>query len=101
MSEPGPGRWSLTRTHITGSRRGFYECQTTCYCHTMANPVIGFRPTDYDIRALKNAAREGETTTDTIRRAIRMLDHERWLEQARLDAAAMKDENLNDEPEAW
>lgn len=63
--------------------------------------TIGFRPTQDDERILREAARPGESTSDTLRRALRLLDHERWLEQFRADADALKDENLNAEPEAW
>ncbi|WP_415853722.1 hypothetical protein [Sinomonas sp. G460-2] len=62
---------------------------------------IGFRPTADDERILHEAARPGETTSDTLRRALRLLDHERWLEQFRSDAEALKDEDLNAEPDAW
>jgi antitoxin ParD1/3/4 len=62
---------------------------------------IGFRPTPDDERILREAARPGESTTETLRRALRLLDHDRWLQQFRADAEALKDENLNDEPEAW
>ena len=62
---------------------------------------IGFRPTPDDERILREAARPGETTTDTLRRALRLLDHDRWLEQFRADADALKAENLNAEPDAW
>lgn len=62
---------------------------------------IGFRPTPDDERILREAARPGETTTETLRRALRLLDHDRWLEQFRADAEALKMENLNAEPEAW
>ncbi len=56
---------------------------------------IGFRPTSEDERILREAARPGETTTDTLRRALRLLDHERWLERFRADAKALKDEDVN------
>ncbi|MGQ0465969.1 MAG: hypothetical protein ACT4QG_11675 [Sporichthyaceae bacterium] len=62
---------------------------------------IGFRPTAEDERILREAAREGETTSDTLRRALRLLDHERWLVQFRADAETIKDEDVNAEPEAW
>lgn len=62
---------------------------------------IGFRPTEEDERILREAARPGESTSDTLRRALRLLDHERWLAQFRADAEQVKDENLNAEPEAW
>jgi len=62
---------------------------------------IGFRPTQDDERILREAARPGESTSDTLRRALRLLDHERWLTQFRSDAEALKDENLNAEPDSW
>lgn len=66
----------------------------------MASP-IGFRPTPDDERILREAARPGESTSDTLRRALRLLDHERWLERFHADAARIKDEDVNAEPEAW
>lgn len=62
---------------------------------------IGFRPTQDDERILREAARVGESTSDTLRRALRLLDHEEWLTQFRADAETLKDEDLNTEPEAW
>ena len=62
---------------------------------------IGFRPTVDDERILREAARPGESTSDTLRRALRLLDHERWLAQFRADAEILKDEDLNAEPAAW
>ena len=62
---------------------------------------IGFRPTRDDERILREAAQPGESTSDTLRRALRLLDHERWLMQFRADAETLKDEDLHTEPEAW
>lgn len=62
---------------------------------------IGFRPTAEDARILREAARPGESTSDTLRRALRLLDHERWLGQFHTDAEKIKDEDLSAEPEAW
>lgn len=62
---------------------------------------IGFRPTQDDERILREAAQPGESTSDTLRRALRLLDHERWLAQFRADAESLKDEDVNAEPEAW
>ena len=45
--------------------------------------TIGFRPTDEDERIIRAAMREGERTSDVIRRALRLLEHEVWLAQAR------------------
>ena len=63
--------------------------------------VIGFRPNTEDERILREAAREGESTSDTLRRALRLLDHETWLTQFHKDAESLKGENVNSEPEAW
>ncbi len=63
--------------------------------------TIGFRPTAADERILREAAEPGETTTDTIRRALRLLEHEAWLNRFRRDAERLKDEDLNAEPDAW
>lgn len=62
---------------------------------------IGFRPSHDDERILREAAQPGESTSDTLRRALRLLDHERWLMQFRADAASLKGEDLNAETEAW
>lgn len=62
---------------------------------------IGFPPTPDDERILQEAARPGETTTETLRRALRLLDHDRWLEQFLTDSEPLKGEDLNAEPEAW
>jgi len=63
--------------------------------------TIGFRPTPEDERILREAARPKESTSETIRRALRLLDHERWLEQFHRDAQRLRDEDLTNEPEAW
>jgi len=52
-------------------------------------------------RILREAAQPGESTSETLRRALRLLDHERWLAQFRTDAEALKGEDVNTEPEAW
>lgn len=62
---------------------------------------IGFRPTQDDERILREAGKPGESTSDTLRRALRLLDHERWLVQFRADAEALKGEDLNAEPDFW
>ncbi len=62
---------------------------------------IGFRPTLDDERILREAMRPGESTSDTLRRALRLLDHERWLAQFRADAEALTGEDVNTEPESW
>ncbi|MFC7743399.1 hypothetical protein ACFQXA_24165 [Nocardiopsis composta] len=45
--------------------------------------------------------REGERTSDVIRRALRALERESWLKKAREDAERLSDENLADEEDAW
>lgn len=62
---------------------------------------IGFRATAEDERILREAARPGESVSDTMRRALRLLDHERWLEQFHTDAEELKHEDLSAEPDAW
>lgn len=62
---------------------------------------IGFRPTIEDERILREAAHPGESTSDTLRRALRLLDHERWLQQFHTDAGRIKDEPVHAEPDAW
>ncbi|ACZ30772.1 hypothetical protein Xcel_1749 [Xylanimonas cellulosilytica DSM 15894] len=64
----------------------------------MATETIGFRPNAEDRRILEA---DGGSASATIRRALRLLDHEKWLEQARKDAIALRDEDLNTEPDAW
>lgn len=63
--------------------------------------TIGFRPTDEDARIIKAASRAGETTSEVIRRALRLLDREAWLTQARADAKRLADEDLSTEVDAW
>ncbi len=63
--------------------------------------TVGFRPTPEDERILRDAARPGESTSDVLRRAPRLLDHEVWLTQFHRDAEALQDEDPNAEPEAW
>lgn len=63
--------------------------------------TITFRPTTKDQQIIDHVRREGENTTDVLRRALRLLDREEWLAQARADAWALRDEDLNAEPDAW
>jgi len=84
-----------------------YWCeQSVCRLPTvspeeLAALLAGFRPTPDDERVLRQAARPGESTSDTLRRAPRLLDHEHRLEQFRHDAEALKDEDIGSEQEAW
>lgn len=63
--------------------------------------TIGFRPTEEDERIIKAAMRGGERTSDVIRRALRLLEREVWLHQARADAERLADEDLSQEEDAW
>ncbi|MBT2479132.1 hypothetical protein [Streptomyces sp. ISL-94] len=63
--------------------------------------TIGFRPTEEDERIIAAATREGERTSDVIRRALRLLEREVWLTKARADAERLADEDLSDEADAW
>ncbi|GAA2626565.1 hypothetical protein GCM10010307_14570 [Streptomyces vastus] len=63
--------------------------------------TIGFRPTEEDERIIKSAMREGDSTSDVIRRALRLLEREAWLTQARADAERLADEDLSTEEDAW
>lgn len=63
--------------------------------------TIGFRPTDDDARILREVTLPGENTSDTLRRALRLLDHEQWLMQFRSDAESLKGEDLSAEADAW
>lgn len=45
--------------------------------------------------------RGGERTSDVIRRALRLLEREVWLHQARADAERLADEDLSQEEDAW
>lgn len=71
------------------------------YRGRMAHGTIGFRPTDEDRKILDAVASTGLSATDAIRRGLRLLAHEQWLDRAREDAARLREENLNDTPDAW
>ncbi|SNU02785.1 hypothetical protein SAMN06298212_1576 [Ruaniaceae bacterium KH17] len=62
---------------------------------------IGFRLTPEDERILREVSREGETTTETLRRGLRSLSREQYLERLREDARALDDEDLSAEPDEW
>ncbi len=63
--------------------------------------TIGFRPSEEDERIIQAAMREGERTSDVIRRALRLLEREVWLSQARSDAERLADEDLGSEQDSW
>ncbi|MCD0485333.1 hypothetical protein LO771_23830 [Streptacidiphilus sp. ASG 303] len=45
--------------------------------------------------------RNGERTSDVMRRALRLLEREVWLAQARSDAERPAGEDLSAEEDAW
>ncbi|ONM49239.1 hypothetical protein [Nocardia donostiensis] len=65
--------------------------------------TIAFRATEADQELVRALTREGETTSDVLRRALRVLERERW--HARMQAAADRieasGEDINAEPDAW
>lgn len=63
--------------------------------------TLGFRPTPDDEQIINSAMRSGERTSDVIRRALRLLEREIWLDKARADAERLRDEDLNSEADAW
>ncbi|MFJ9178857.1 hypothetical protein [Streptomyces sp. NPDC102360] len=63
--------------------------------------TIGFRPTAEDERIIKAAMHEGDSTSDVIRRGLRLLEREVWLAEARTAAERLADEDLSAEPDAW
>lgn len=63
--------------------------------------TIGFRPTEEDEKIIRAAMRSDERTSDVIRRALRLLEREVWLRQARQDAERLSAEDLAGERDAW
>jgi antitoxin ParD1/3/4 len=62
---------------------------------------VGFRPTEEDLRVIEANRRQDETTSDVIRRALRLLDREAWEDRARADMLRLKTEDLSTEADAW
>jgi antitoxin ParD1/3/4 len=62
---------------------------------------VGFRPTAEDLNVIEANRREGEKTSDVIRRALRLLDRQAWEERARADMRRLESEDLSAEPDAW
>jgi hypothetical protein len=62
---------------------------------------VGFRPTAEDLGVIEANRREGEKTSDVIRRALRLLDRQAWEERARDDMHRLRDEDLSAEEDAW
>jgi antitoxin ParD1/3/4 len=65
--------------------------------------TIAFRATEADRELVTKLAEPGETSSDVLRRALRVLDRERWHDAAQADADRIMagGENLADEPDAW
>lgn len=63
--------------------------------------AIGFRPTDDDKRIIGRFKRQGETTSDVLRRGLRSLEQVDWVERARADMARLALEDLSEEPDDW
>jgi antitoxin ParD1/3/4 len=64
--------------------------------------TIGFRPTVEDQRIIDAVTQmTGDSASDALRRALRLLDREIWLRQARADMSANADEDLSGEADAW
>lgn len=61
--------------------------------------TISFRPSEDDERIIDAAQDPGESRSDVIRRGLRLLEREVWVEQARKDTARLKDEDLSEEEE--
>lgn len=102
MPRQGNARHGCLRRRL--SHRSFYNCVTAVEhggsVEAMAT-TIGFRPTEEDERIIKAAMRPDERTSDVIRRALRLLEREVWLSQARLDAERLAVEDLSGEADAW
>jgi antitoxin ParD1/3/4 len=63
--------------------------------------TLGFRSTEEDLRIIEANRRQDETTSDVIRRALRLLDRAAWEERARADMYRLRNEDLSAEPDEW
>ncbi|NNH75691.1 hypothetical protein HLB23_38565 [Nocardia uniformis] len=65
--------------------------------------TIAFRATAADRDLVDKLAEPGETASDVLRRALRVLERERWHEQmqASADRIMASGEDINAEPDAW
>jgi hypothetical protein len=52
-------------------------------------------------RSVNDPERPAATTSDVIRRALRLLDREAWEERARADMHRLRTEDLSAEADAW
>jgi hypothetical protein len=98
---PGPGtRWmgGIAHRDATGLTKGRARVRQMLYTGGMS---VGFRPTEDDERIIQAHRKEGETTTDVLRRGLRSLERLEWEDRARDDMARLRDEDLSEEPPAW
>lgn len=63
--------------------------------------TISFRATEKDTQIIERTLRPGERKSDVIRRALRLLDRDEWLQQSLRDMKRLRDEDLSQEPDAW
>lgn len=63
--------------------------------------TISFRATAMDAQIIERTLRPGEKKSDVIRRALKLLERDEWMQQAYRDAERLKDEDLAREPDAW
>ncbi|GAA4916970.1 antitoxin ParD1/3/4 [Stackebrandtia albiflava] len=63
--------------------------------------TVGFRATEEDVRIIEEQRREGESTTEVLRRGLRLLDRAAWEDRAREDMYRLRDEDLSQEPDEW
>lgn len=94
---PSSRRSRLDLSCATIARRLFHNWRTLAFM----TATIGFRPTEEDEQIIKAAMRSGERKSDVIRRALRLLEREVWVKQARADAEQLHNEDLSDEQDAW
>ena len=62
---------------------------------------LGFRPTEAELRIIEANRGENETTSDVIRRALRLMDRQAWEERARADMYRLRTEDLSAEVDEW
>jgi len=60
---------------------------------------VGFRPTAEDLSLIEANRREGEKTSDVIRRALRLMDREAREERAREDMKRLRSEDSSADPD--
>ncbi|MBD8079587.1 hypothetical protein [Cellulosimicrobium arenosum] len=91
---------STANVHVGDKRRDVPETRRVSSL-TPTRGSVTFRTTADDRRILDRLNSEGIAASDAVRRGLRLLEQERWLDEARAAMIANRDENLNDEPDAW